>query len=302
LMHPTPVCIVARSMSRLSERARIANILGVVLLSCFVLGSFGCDQLDARNRVRKGNRLFTETQFVDSAAEYLHALKVIDHPTVHYNAGLALQKVVKTGFDGPVLLGTKDEFVCQEFPNVKMVDAGACVKPGDRHFAECGAAKTAPIEKEIAELTGKAKLESDPDKKKDLQAEVKDKQDELLRYTCSSSFKCVETQFCSLTSPELADQAAQHFLTWIKVQPSDEELKKDLAEASEQLETAKKSGNSSEITFWQKRVDEASTKDQTRKLMTRLWTDTDQFPKALDYWQGLLKEKPNDPAIIGTIA
>src|SRR5262249_47091017 len=166
-MQPTPLCIVARSMSRLSERARTANVLGVVLLSCIVLGSLGCDQLDARNRVRKGNRLFTETQFVDASAEYLHALKVIDDPIIHYNVGLSLQKVVKTGFDGPVLLGTKDDPVCQEFPNVKMVDAGACVKLGDRHFAECGSAKTGPIEKAIAELNDKAKLETDADKKKD---------------------------------------------------------------------------------------------------------------------------------------
>ena len=35
---------------------------------------------------------------------------------------------------------------------VKMVEAGACVKPGDRHYAECGAAKSAPIEKQIAEI------------------------------------------------------------------------------------------------------------------------------------------------------
>ena len=35
----------------------------------------GCEQLDGRNRNRKGNRLFRETQFIDAAAEYQKALK-----------------------------------------------------------------------------------------------------------------------------------------------------------------------------------------------------------------------------------
>ena len=289
-------------MSRLSERARTSKLLGGVFLSCIVLCSVaGCEQLDGRNRVKQGNRLFRETQFIDAAAEYQHALKEVDDPIIHYNLGLAYQKVVKVGFDGPVLLGPQDDPVCREIPNVKPVQAGACVKAGDRHFAECGAAKTGPIEKAVAELQAKASAESDAEKKKDLQQQAKDKQDELARYTCSSSFRCVEGNFCSLTSPEVANMAAEHFQVWIKAQPSDDEIKKELVEVNHELEAATKSNNKTRIALAQKEIEELLSKDQTRKLMTRLWTDSEQYKKALDYWESLLKEKPNDPEIMGNL-
>src|ERR1700712_1034979 len=102
-MPPTSLCIVPRSMTRFCERARSASVLSVVLLSCVVLSSLatlaGCEQLDGRNRTRKGNRLFRETQFVDAAAEYQSALKEVDDPVIHYNLGLAYSKVFKPGFD-----------------------------------------------------------------------------------------------------------------------------------------------------------------------------------------------------------
>jgi len=300
-MHPTPLCIVARSMSRLSAHACTTRLLGAVLLSWTVLCSVGCEQLDGRNRVKQGNRMFRETQFVDAAGEYQRALKEVEDPIIHYNLGLAYQKIVKVGYDGPILLGTKDEFVCQAIPNTKPVEAGACVKPGDRHFAECGVAKTAPIEKAVAELQAKAAAEPDADKKKELQSQAKDKQDELTRYTCSSSFRCVETTFCSLTSPEVANMAADHFQVWIKAQPSDDEIKRELVAAQKKLEEATKANNKTGISVWQREVDDLSTKDQTRKLMTRLWTDTEQYKKALEYWESLLKEKPNDPEIMATL-
>jgi tetratricopeptide (TPR) repeat protein len=305
-MHPTPLCIVARSMSRLSARARTAKLLGTVLPSCILLGvvvplTGGCDQLDARNRVKQGNRMFRETQFIDAAAEYQHALKVVDDPIIHYNLGLAYQKVVKVGYDGPILLGTKDEFVCREIPNAKPVEAGACVKPGDRHFAECGSAKTSQIEKAVAEIQAKVNAEADPERKKELQAEARDKQDELARYTCSSSFRCVETTFCALTSPEVANTAAEHFQIWIRSQPSDDEIKSELVEANKDLEEANRENNKTAISLAQRRIEELLTKDQTRKLMTRLWTDSDQHKKAIDYWESLLKEKPNDPEIMGNL-
>jgi tetratricopeptide (TPR) repeat protein len=304
-MHPTPLCIVARSMSRLSARARTAKLLGAVLPSWILLvgvvGLAGCDQLDARNRVKQGNRMFRETEFIDAAAQYQRALKVVDDPIVHYNLGLAYQKVVKVGYDGPILLGTKDDFVCREIPNTKLVEAGACVKPGDRHFAECGSAKTAPIEKAVAELQAKANAEADPEKKKELQSEARDRQDELARFTCSSSFRCMETTFCALTSPEVANMAAEHFQTWIRAQPSDDEIKVELVEANNELADASKSNNKTQISVWQNRVEELLSKDQTRKLMTRLWTDSDQHKKAIEYWESLLKEKPNDPEIMGNL-
>jgi tetratricopeptide (TPR) repeat protein len=306
LMHPTSLCIVARSMRRFSERARLGQILGVALVSCGLLGGVvglgGCEQLDARNRNKKGNRLFRETQFVEAAAEYQRALTEVEDPIIHYNLGLAYSKVFKPGFDAPVLLGMQGDFVCQQIPGVKVVQAGACVKEGDRHYAECGKAKSAPIEKDIADLNDQLKAATDDAKKKELKAQITDKEQELARYTCSSSFRCVEGPFCALTSPEIADLAAQHFQTWIKAQPSDDEIKKQLAAASDDLDDAKKSDNKSAISAAQRKVEELQTKDLTRKQMTLLWADSDQYRKALDYWEGLLKEKPNDAEIMGTLA
>ena len=306
LMHPTSLCIVARSMRRFSERARVRQILSVVLVSCGLLGGVvglgGCEQLDARNRNKKGNRLFRETQFVEAAAEYQRALTEVEDPVIHYNLGLAYSKVFKPGFDAPVLLGTQGDFVCQQIPGVKVVQAGACVKEGDRHFAECGKAKTTPIEKDLADFNDQLKAATDDAKKKELKAQISDKESELARYTCSSSFRCVEGPFCSLTSPEIADLAAQHFQIWIKAQPSDDDIKKQLASASDELDDAKKSDNKSAISSVQHRIDDLQTKDLTRRQMTLLWADSEQYRKALDYWEGLLKEKPNDAEIMGTLA
>jgi tetratricopeptide (TPR) repeat protein len=289
-------------MTRFSERARIARLLSAVLASCVVLGGItGCEQLDARKRTRDGNRMFRESQFVDAAAEYQKALKTVDDPIIHYNLGLAYSKIFKPGYDAPVLLGQQGEFVCGEIPGVKMVQAGACVKPGDRHYAECGSAKTGAITQQIAEINAKLKTATD-DAKKELEGQRKDKQDELGRYTCASSFKCVEGTFCALSSPEIADLAAQHLQVWIKAQPSDEELKRQQIEALRDLEEAKKTGNNSEISTAQKRVDDLATKDQTRKLMTKRWSESEQYSKALDYWEGLLKDRPNDAEIMGNLA
>jgi tetratricopeptide (TPR) repeat protein len=289
-------------MSRFSERARIARFLSVVLVSSVVLGGIcGCEQLEARKRTRDGNRMFRETQFVDAAAEYEKALTTVDDPIIHYNLGLAYSKIAKAGYDAPVLLGTQGEFACTQIPGVKMVEAGACVKAGDRHYAECGSAKSSPIEKKIAEL-GAQLSSADDAKKQDLQSQIKDKQDEILRYTCASSFKCYEGAFCSLRSPELADLAARHFQIWIKAQPADDVIKRLRSEALADLELAKKAGNNSEIANIQRQVDDLGTKDQTRKLMTKLWVDSEQHRKAIDYWESLLQDRPNDPEIMGNLA
>jgi tetratricopeptide (TPR) repeat protein len=325
LMTPTSLCIVARSMRRFSERIapsvvrsvirrlfrRLFRPLGAVLGATLVWSGLlagpmslaGCEQLDGRNRNMQGLRLFRETQFIDAVAQFQKALtEVGDSPIIHYNLGLGYSKVTKTGFDGPVLLGQQGDFVCQTIPGVKIVQAGACVKEGDRHYAECGSAKTLPIEKDLADLKAQLAAATDDAKKKELKVQVDDKQSDLARYTCGSSFRCVEGSFCSMTSPELADLAAQHFQLWIKAQPSDDEIKKLLTQSSEELNEAKKSGNNAAIAAAQHTVDELQTKDQTRTLMTLLWTDSDQYKKAIDYWEGLLKDKPNDAAIMGNLA
>jgi len=288
-------------MSRSYERARIASVLSVMLVS---LTALGCTEIDGHKRTRAGNRLFRETQFIDAAAQYQMALTEIEHPTIHYNLGLAYSKIAKPGYDAPILLGTKDEFVCQVIPNTKPVETGACVKEGDRHYAECGTKKTQPIQAAIDKLSSDLKdvKDDDKDKKTDLQSQLRDKKEELGRYTCASSFKCVETTYCSLTSPELAELAAQNFQVWIKAQPADDEIKSQLAEARAAVELANQSDNKAAAVLAQKQVDELLTKDQTRKLMTSLWMDSDQHPKAIAYWEQLLKERANDPEIMGNLA
>jgi hypothetical protein len=263
----------------------------------------GCEQLDGRNRNMQGLRLFRETQFIDAVAQFQKALtEVGDSPIIHYNLGLGYSKVTKTGFDGPVLLGQQGDFVCQTIPGVKIVQAGACVKEGDRHYAECGAAKTGPIEKDLAEFKAQLAAATDDAKKKELKVQIDDKQSDLARYTCGSSFRCVEGSFCSLTSPELADLAAQHFQLWIKSQPSDDEIKKLLSMALKDLDEAKQADNKSRFADAQRRVDDLQTKDQIRKLMTHLWTESEQFRKAIEYWESLLQDRPNDPEIMGNLA
>jgi tetratricopeptide (TPR) repeat protein len=306
-------------MRRLTERAargRIdvdieksrKRIPSVVSASCGVLvlvvlsSLAGCQELDARNRIRKGNRLFRDTQFIDAAAEYHRALKDVDDPIIHYNLGLAYSKIFKPGYVAPVLLGPQNDFVCQQIPGAKPVEAGACVKAGDRHFAECGSLKTAPLDKQIADLDARVNAETDETKRKELEVERKDRQDELLRYTCPSSFRCVEGTFCSLTSAEIADIAAQHFQIWIKAQPSDEEIKQQLVVVNKELEAAQKANNQSAISTKGKEAEELQTKDLTRKMMTRLWLDSEQHRKATEYWESLLAEKPNDTEILSVLA
>jgi hypothetical protein len=297
---------IAPSVDRILGRTS-GRTFGAVLVSsgllCGAASLAGCEQLDGRNRNVQGLRLFRETQFIEAAAQFQKALtEVDDAPVIHYNLGLAYSKVTKPGYDGHVWLGQQGDFVCQTIPGVKVENAGACVKEGDRHYAECGASKTAPLEKELADLKAKLAAATEDDKKKELKAEIEEKQTNLDHYTCSSSFHCVEGSFCYLTSPEIADLAAQHFQIWLKAQPSDAEIKKQLTLASAELDDAKKSGNQSEIGRAQARLDELGTKDLIRSLMTGLWQDSDQYPKAIAYWEGLLKDKPNDAAIMGNLA
>ncbi|MFT3692566.1 MAG: hypothetical protein QM831_05445 [Kofleriaceae bacterium] len=80
---------------------------------------------------------------------------------------------------------------------------------------------------------------------------------------CPSSFTCQNTSICTLENKQVADLVTLHFAEWMKAHPDDLE---------------------------------------TRALMTQAWIDSDQFKKAIDYWEGLDKAKPNDPTIIGSLA
>lgn len=215
-MTPAQVCNNPRLMSRAPWK--LVAMLAVVTLS------FGCQQLDGRNRVRKGNRLFRETRFIDAAAEYEKSLKTVKDPIIHYNLGLAYSKVFKPGAEekSTILLGQKGELVCDQIPRVSFVSKQVCIKPGDRRFDACD-------EKNV----------------------------------CASSFKCQKVELCQAENGALADMAAEHFGEWLKANATDA---------------------------------------QTRGIMTQVWLDSSQYKRAIDYWETLLKDKPGDPEIMGSLA
>lgn len=80
---------------------------------------------------------------------------------------------------------------------------------------------------------------------------------------CASSYECKTVDLCTLEGPQLAEAAATHFQAWLKANPND---------------------------------------DDTRKQMTQVWIDSSQFKLAIDYWTGLLSQKPNDSEIMGNLA
>lgn len=284
-MHSTRLCIFARPMSRISDGA-MRSALIILVVSGSVLGS-ACKELDGRNGNRKGNRLFREMQFIDAAAEYEKALKQVDQPIIHYNLGLAYSKMYKPGADTPVIFGEQGDPVCTTIPNTKPVQAQVCIKraadddlEGRRRFNECD-------EKNV----------------------------------CPSSFECKKTTMCAGESPVLADLAAQHFQIWIKSQPSDDELRKSIKAVRDRMRELDKAhearlekisdeqGKAAEIQRHKnasdelsKRIEELTLKDDTRKLMTQVWIDTEQFGKAIAYWESELAARPNDPGIMGNLA
>ena len=171
-------------MSRTSDRAyRLLTILAVIAVAATTLG---CEQLDGRNRNKKGNRYFREMKFIDAAAEYEKAVKTVDDPTIHYNVALAYSKIFKPGMetDTDLLLGEKGSFVCDQIPQVKFISKQVCVKPGDRRFDACDA-----------------------------------------KSVCASSYTCKQTELCAISNNVVADMTAQHFGVWLKNNPKDAETR-----------------------------------------------------------------------------
>ncbi|HEX5060381.1 MAG TPA: hypothetical protein VFV99_13530 [Kofleriaceae bacterium] len=171
-------------MSRTSVRA--VRLLGMVTLLVAITSTLGCEQLDGRNRNKKGNRYFREMKFIDAVAEYEKALKTVDDPIIHYNVALAYSKIFKPGMetDQELLLGEKGSFVCDQVPQVKFVSKQVCVKPGDRRYDACDA-----------------------------------------KNVCASSYTCKQTELCAIGNNAIADMTAQHFGVWIKVHPKDAETR-----------------------------------------------------------------------------
>lgn len=207
-------------MSRLPDGTTRSALL-IVCAAVVALTSMGCEELDGRNRNRQANRLFREMQFIDAAAQYETALKTVDDPIIHYNAGLAYSKIAK-GSDEVVLLAEQGDGVCSAIPGVQPVQKRVCVKSGDRRYNECD-------DKNV----------------------------------CASSYQCKQTTLCSLPSGQLAQLATQHFQTWLTANPKD---------------------------------------DETRKQMTQVWIDSEQFDAAIKYWETQLQAKPNDPDVMGNLA
>jgi tetratricopeptide (TPR) repeat protein len=109
----------------------------IVTVAMLCVSLLGCEQLDGRNRNRKGNNLFRQMRFADAAGEYEKALKEVDDPTIHYNLALAYSKVFKPGFEGTVDIEQKGSVACQEIPGTKTVNKQVCVKEGSTLFTPC---------------------------------------------------------------------------------------------------------------------------------------------------------------------
>ena len=274
-MHPTCVCIVRRPMSRTCLTRSFVVWSSTCLALLGTLG--GCQGLDGRQRNRAGNRLFKESQFASAAGEYEKALSEVDDPTIHFNLGLAYAKIFKPGYDKPVVLEVAGSQACTSIPGVKQTTARVCVKEGDTHFNECD-------DKNV----------------------------------CPSSFQCQQTQLCTIDDKSLAELAAKHFMTWIAVQPTDAEIDKRLEQLNKELHQAEledcgmggsgaSTGGGGEcgtprVAGLKHEIDELAAKDQIRQQMTQLYIDSDQFDKAIAYWENLLKDKPNNPQLMGILA
>lgn len=284
------ICIVPRAMRRFSDGARRAAFISMLMIAA-LLGS-ACDikeELDGRNGNRKGNRLFQAMQFVDAAAEYQRALKVVDDPIIHYNLGLTYSKLYRPGYERPILLGETSDPVCAEIPQTSTLDAQVCVKRVDSH--------------------------DQSDKRRFNECDEKD--------VCPSSFECKKTKLCTATSPQLASMAAKHLQLWIKAQPPDDVLEAELKKIRQEMDAAQathqarldalppedndaRAGeiqrNKAVMDELSKQVDKLTLKDDMRKLLTQAWIDTGQFNLALGFWEAELASKPNNAGIMGTLA
>lgn len=80
---------------------------------------------------------------------------------------------------------------------------------------------------------------------------------------CASSYRCEMTELCTLEQQAAAGAAAENFQKWLAANAKD---------------------------------------DDTRKLMTQVWIDSQQFERALEYWSKRLADAPRDTEIMGNLA
>jgi tetratricopeptide (TPR) repeat protein len=279
-------------MSRLPDRA-IRRLVPILLMGIAASLLLCCSDLDGRGKNREGNRKYRETRFVDAAALYEGALKKVQDDRIEYNLGLAYSKIFKPGLEEPVLLAEKSDAICDSIPNVKYIRRSVCVKNDpeeeDRGYNKCDA-----------------------------------------KAICPSSATCKDIELCTKENKDLANLSAEHMLKWIEKQPSDEEIKAGLVKLNAKLADLEKEADAytndivaaqnkedklAEDEATQKKthldevmkalkgdIEEMALKFTMRKLITQEWLDSQQFDRALAFWQDQLKAKPNDPEVMGNIA
>lgn len=479
-MPPMRLCIFARPMSRRqSARPLVRTLIPLVVLSAASV-SGGCKDIEGRNNNRQGNAYYRDSKFIDAAVEYERALKKVDDPVIHYNLGLAYSKMFRG--DEVVLVGLKEDPVCQIIPSTVPVNRRVCVKPGDRSFNKCDEKKEAPeltrmgdlvtphfrlgssakrtddvcakladyqaaadaiakmaipgnvdeiddwkgwqkdlaeqvkdvakeckgvadarsaIEeqkkateaakaaeearkaaeeaKKAAEEAKKAKgrkkdvakdagsaagsaagapaetaktetEEPKEDPKPDLTnfdkafLAVRDTYENLVggKLVCSVEAKCMKVDMCAIESMTIAEQATKHLEQWVKVQPPDTEIDKELAVLRKELQSEESKPTPQEIkdqlalargqlaeaqgaaraelekeisrlssaptrdeaktTQLRKDIDELNRKFDTRNQMTTLWLDSGNHKGALTYWEGMLKAEPQNTDFMEMLA
>lgn len=475
---------------RHSARPRFRTFVPLLLVGVASVTAAGCKDIEGRNNNRQGNAFYRDSKFIDAAVEYERALKKVEDPVIHYNLGLAYSKMFRG--DDLVLVGLKDDPICQIIPSTVPTNSRVCVKPGDRTFNKCDEEKKAPEltkmgelvtphwkmgsnekrtdavcakigefqaaadaiaamkppanvddveewtawqksapdlakevaracvgvtearkaieeqkrlaeeakqaeearkaaeEKKAAEAAAKAakapkkagpkakdpkkddktadaagsgsaagapapdapkkEEEKKEDPKPDLTAfdkaftDLRGNYEELVggKLVCSVEAKCLKVDLCAIKSESIANEATKHLEQWVRVQPPDAELEKqlvvlrkelqseeakatptevrdalalargELAEAKEprkselQQEIAKMSSaptrDEAKTTQLRKDIDELMRKFDTRNQMTQLWLDSGNYKGALAYWEGMLKAEPTNADFMQMLA
>jgi len=294
-------------MSRISD----APLRRIAILVLLIVA--GCGALDGRERNRKANRLYQATQFADAAGEYVKALSEVDDPIIHYNLGLAYSRITHPGSEKPALLDVEGSFACEMIPNTKKVQAQVCMREGDKHFADCDEKNTCPREfacekhtfcgldaATLADMSAsefQIWLKAQPG-----DAELHNVIDQLEPERDKLRAKIDEAK--AAVAAEAA--AKQGEVDAIKDPKLHEEAKAKLASEMQAREQAVTGNMVAEEKVLSARIDKLKMKFDTRALMSQLWMDTSQFPKAIGFWEDMLKakpdERPSDAIIMGNIA
>lgn len=279
------------------KRPRNSRWIHAVLCALFALA--GCDDLDGRGANRKGNRFYREGRFVDAAAQYETALKKVKDEKIEYNIGLAYSKIFKAGADDLILLAEKGDAICDLIPGNEPTNREVCIK-------------------------------NDPDEEDRSYVNCKGDKD-----ICGTSSTCTKVDLCAIKNEKLVELSAGHLVLWIDKQPPDEELKKQSAELTKEIEgveeeikkaeadierfvdamtgavkdksgwneaTQRKASREEKVKVLRDERDEIELKFKMRELMTQLWLDSQNFKAALDYWTKRLDAKPDDLDAMGILA